>query len=170
MVQMEKSIFIRRKYHRFLNTCFLFETFLYTEFFSKVSENDDTNHLYIEALNLSNDLIDEKFIKNVFNEIWHFSEQIDINPVLSEDLIQDILTTSNDNDDFFKLTREFDLFDFDYKILEQIKEYSINIIKEYDGLIKMRHFFKNYNLFVKNEIVSKYKVELLIAEDNICMN
>ena len=70
----------------------------------------------------------------------------------------------------FKLTREFNLFDFDYKILENIKEYSLNIIKEYDGKIKMKHFFKNYSLFLKDEMISKYKIELLVAEDNICFN
>jgi hypothetical protein len=167
---MEKSIFIRKKYHKSLNTCFLFETFLYSEFFSKISSNDDNHHLYIEALNLSDEIIDETFIKDVFNEIWHFTEQIDINPIITENLIHDIITSSNTDGDFFKLTKEFDLFDFDYKILEQIKEYSINIIKEYDNKIKMRYFFKNYNIFFKDEIVSKFKTELLVAEDNICLN
>ena len=167
---MEQSVFIRRKYHRSLNTCFLFETFLYSEFFSKVAENDDKYHLYIDALSSCNELIDEQFITSVFTEIWHFTDQIDINPRLSEDLIHDIMSSTNTDDDFFKLTKEFDLFDFDYKILEKIKEYSINIIKEYEGKIKMKHFFKNYNIFIKNEIISKFRLELLVAEDNICVN
>jgi hypothetical protein len=36
--------------------------------------------------------------------------------------------------------------------------------------MKMKHFYKNYNIFLKNEMISKFKIELLIAEDNICQN
>jgi hypothetical protein len=165
---MEQSVFIRRKYHRTLNTCHLFETFLYSEFYSKISETDDKENLFTGALTISDEYIDQIFLVNVFNEIWNFSEQIDTNPNISEDLIHEILTTSND--DFVKLTREFDLFDYDYKILESIKDYSINIIKEHNNIIKMKHFYKNYNIFLKNEMISKFKIELLIAEDNICQN
>jgi hypothetical protein len=77
---------------------------------------------------------------------------------------------SNEDDDFFKLTKEFDLFDFDYKTLEEIKNYSLNIMNEHQDIMKMKHFFKNYNIFLKGEMVSKFKVDLLTAEDNICQN
>ena len=65
---------------------------------------------------------------------------------------------------------EFDLFDFDYKILEEIRNYSLSIMNEHDGQMKMKHFFKNYNIFLKGEMVSKFRVELLTASDNICLN
>ena len=106
----------------------------------------------------------------MFDSIWEFSEQIDVNPRLSENLITEILFSSNENDDFFKLTKEFDLFDFDYKILEEIKNYSLNIMSEHNDKMKMKHFFKNYNIFLKNEMISKFRIELLTAEDSICMN
>ena len=167
---MEKSVFIRRKYHRTLNTYHLFETFLYSEYYSKISETDDNQNLYLESLSISDEYINENFLINVFNEIWHFSEQIDTNPIISEDLIHEILISSNENDDFAKLTREFDLFDYDYKTLESIKDYSINIIKEHNNNIKMKHFMKNYNIFLKDEMISKYRIDLLVAEDNIFQN
>ena len=167
---MEQSVYIRRKYHRTLNTYHLFETFLYSEFYSKISETDDNQNLFLEALAISDEYINDNFLVNVFSEIWHFSEQIDTNPIITEDLIHEILTSSNENDDFAKLTREFDLFDYDYKILESIKDYSLNIIKEHNNIMKMKHFMKNYNLFLKNEMISRYRVELLTAEDSICLN
>lgn len=167
---MEKSIYIRRKYHRSLNTYHLFESFLYGEFYSKVSETDDLNNKYLEALEDNDYCIDKKFLNDLFNSIWEFSEQIDVNPRLSENLISEILFSSNENDDFFKLTKEFDLFDFDYKTLEEIRDYSFSIMNEHGGQMKMKHFFKNYNIFLKGEMISKFRVELLIAEDNICMN
>lgn len=167
---MEQSIYIRRKYHRTLNTYHLFESFLYGEFYSKVSETDDIDNKYLESLENNDYIIDKNFILDVFNEIWNFSEQIDTNPRLSENLISEILLSSNEDDDFFKLTKEFDLFDFDYKILEEIKDYSLSIINEHGGQIKMKHFFKNYNIFLKGEMISKFRVELLVAEDNICLN
>jgi len=167
---MEQSIYIRRKYHRTLNTYHLFESFLYGEFYSKVSETDDIDNKYLESLENNDYIIDKNFILDVFNEIWDFSEQIDTNPRLSENLISEILLSSNEDDDFFKLTKEFDLFDFDYKILEEIRDYSLSIINEHGGQIKMKHFFKNYNIFLKGEMISKFRVELLTAEDNICMN
>jgi hypothetical protein len=77
---------------------------------------------------------------------------------------------SNEDDDFFKLTKEFDLFDFDYKTLEEIRDYSLLIMNEHDGQMKMKHFFKNYNIFLKGEMISKFKIELLVTEDNICQN
>jgi hypothetical protein len=167
---MEKSIFIRRKYHRSLNTYHLFESFLYGEFYSKVSENDDIDNKYLEALENNEYFIDIEFILNVFNEIWLFSEQIDINPRLSENLISEILFSSNEDDDFFKLTKEFDLFDFDYTTLEEIRNYSLFILREHGDKIKMKHFFKNYNIFLKGEMISKFRVELLTAEDSFCLN
>lgn len=167
---MEQSIYIRRKYHRNLNTYHLFESFLYGEFYSKVSEEDDIDNKYLEALENNDYIIDKNFILDVFHEIWQFSEQIDVNPRLSENLISEILLSSNEDDDFFKLTKEFDLFDFDYKILEDIRNYSLSIMNEHDGQMKMKHFFKNYNIFLKGEMISKFRVELLTAEDNICLN
>jgi len=167
---MEQSIFIRRKYHRSLNTYHLFESFLYGEFYSKVSETDDIDNKYLEALENNDYFIDKDFISDLFDSIWEFSEQIDVNPILSENLISEILFSSNEDDDFFKLTKEFDLFDFDYKILEEIKDYSLAIMKEHGNKMKMKHFYKNYNLFLKGEMVSKFRVELLTAEDSICLN
>ncbi len=167
---MEQSIYIRRKYHRSLNTYHLFESFLYGEFYSKVSETDDIDNKYLESLENNDYYIDIDFIHDLFDSIWEFSEQIDVNPRLSENLISEILFSSNEDDDFFKLTKEFDLFDFDYKTLEEIRNYSLDIILEHNGRIKMKHFFKNYNIFLKGEMVSKFRVELLTAEDNICMN
>jgi len=167
---MEKSIHIRRKYHRQLNTYHLFESFLYGEFYSKVSETDDIDNKYLESLENNDYYIDEEFLYNLFNSIWEFSENIDVNPRLSENLISEILLSSNEDDDFFKLTKEFDLFDFDYKILEQIRSYCYSIMKEHNGKMKMKHFFKNYNIFLKGEMISRFKVELLTAEDNICFN
>lgn len=167
---MEQSIFIRRKYHRTLNTYHLFESFLYTEFYSKISEVDDNENLYIEGLKRKEEYINLDFINELFDEIWRFSEQIDINPRISEDFIYEILTSSNDNEDFYKLTKEFDLFDFDYKTLEEIKDYCINIIKEHGDNIKMKHFIKNYNTFLKGEVVSRFRINLLVAEDNLSLN
>ena len=167
---MEKSIYIRRKYHRSLNTYHLFESFLYGEFYSKVSETDDINNKYLEALEDNDYYIDKKFLSDLFDSIWEFSEQIDVNPRLSENLISEILFSYNEDDDFFKLTKEFDLFDFDYKTLEEIRDYSFSIMNEHNGQMKMKHFFKNYNIFLKGEMISKFRVELLTAEDNICMN
>jgi len=167
---MEKSIYIRRKYHRTLNTYHLFESFLYGEFYAKVSEKDDVDNRYLESLENNDYVIDNQFLLNLFNEIWDFSEQIDTNPIISENFINEILLSSDEDDDFFKLTKEFDLFDFDYKTLEEIKNYSLLIMNEHNGQMKMKHFFKNYNIFLKNEMVSKYKIELLTAEDNICLN
>lgn len=167
---MEQSIYIRRKYHRSLNTYHLFESFLYGEFYSKVSEVDDIDNKYLESLENNDYFIDKDFIHDLFNSIWEFSEQIDVNPILSENLISEILFSSNEDDDFFKLTKEFDLFDFDYKILEEIKNYSLAIMKEHGNKMKMKHFFKNYNIFLKSEMISKFRIELLTAEDNICMN
>jgi hypothetical protein len=167
---MQQSVFIRRKYHRTLNTYHLFESFLYGEFYSKVSETDDVDNKYLESLENNDYYIDKKFICDLFDSIWEFSEQIDVNPRLSENFISEILLSSNENDDFFKLTKEFDLFDFDYKTLEEIKNYSLLIMNEHNGQMKMKHFFKNYNIFLKNEMVLKYRVELLTAEDNICLN
>lgn len=167
---MEQSIFIRRKYHRSLNTYHLFESFLYGEFYAKVSEKDDIDNKYLESLENNDYFIDKNFICDLFDSIWEFSEQIDVNPILSENLISEILFSSNEDDDFFKLTKEFDLFDFDYKILEQIKDYSLAIMKEHGNKMKMKHFYKNYNLFLKGEMISKFRVELLTAEDNICSN
>jgi hypothetical protein len=167
---MEKSVYIRRKYHRSLNTYHLFESFLYGEFYSKVSETDDVDNKYLESLENNDYIIDTEFIVNVFDEIWQFSEQIDINPRLSENLISEILFSSNEEDDFFKLTKEFDLFDFDYTTLDEIRNYSLSIINEHGGKMKMKHFFKNYNIFLKGGMVSKFRVDLLTAEDNICLN
>lgn len=167
---MEKSIHIRRKYHRQLNTYHLFESFLYGEFYSKVSETDDIDNKYLESLENNDYYIDEEFLYNLFNSIWEFSENIDVNPRLSENLISEILLSSNEDDDFFKLTKEFDLFDFDYKTLEDIRSYCYSIMNEYNGKMKMKHFFKNYNIFLKGEMISRFKVELLTAEDNICFN
>jgi|688.fasta_scaffold779187_2 hypothetical protein len=167
---MEQSIYIRRKYHRTLNTYHLFESFLYGEFYSKVSETDDIDNKYLESLENNDYYIDKDFIDDLFDNIWDFSEQIDVNPVLSENFINEILSFSNENDDIFKLTKEFDLFDFDYTTLDEIRKYSLSIIKEHNGKIKMKHFFKNYNIFLKGKMVSKYRVELLTAEDNICLN
>ena len=167
---MEKSIYIRRKYHRSLNTYHLFESFLYGEFYSKVSETDDMDNKYLEPLEDNDYYIDKKFLSDLFDSIWEFSEQIDVNPRLSENLISEILFSSNEDDDFFKLTKEFDLFDFDYKTLEEISDYSFSIMNEHNGQMKMKHFFKNYNIFLKGEMISKFRVELLTAEDNICMN
>jgi hypothetical protein len=167
---MEQSIYIRRKYHRTLNTYHLFESFLYGEFYSKVSETDDIDNKYLESLENNDYHIDKKFIYDLFDSIWEFSEQIDTNPRLSENLISEILLSSNEDDDFFKLTKEFDLFDFDYKTLEEIRNYSLLIMNEHDGQMKMKHFFKNYNIFLKGEMVSKFRIELLTAEDNICLN
>lgn len=167
---MEQSIYIRRKYHRTLNTYHLFESFLYGEFYAKVSEQDDVDNKYLEALENNDYYINEEFILDVFDEIWQFSEQIDTNPRLSENLISEILFSTNENDDFFKLTKEFDLFDFDYKILDKIREYSLLIINEHGGEMKMKHFFKNYNIFLKGEMISKFRIELLTAEDNISLN
>ena len=131
---MEKSIYIRRKYHRTLNTYHLFESFLYGEFYAKVSEQDDVDNKYLESLENNDYIIDKEFIIGVFNEIWDFSEQIDTNPILSENFINEILLSSDEDDDFFKLTKEFDLFDF------------------------------------KGEMISKFRVELLTAEDSLCLN
>lgn len=167
---MEQSIYIRRKYHRSLNTYHLFESFLYGEFYAKVSETDDIDNKYLESLENNDYFIDIEFIKSVFQEIWDFSEQIDVNPIISENFINEILLSSNEDDDFFKLTKEFDLFDFDYKTLEEIKEYSFSIMREHNNKMKMKHFFKNYNIFLKGEMISKFRIELLTAEDNICMN
>jgi hypothetical protein len=167
---MEQSIYIRRKYHRTLNTYHLFESFLYGEFYSKVSETDDISNKYLESLENNDYYIDNDFINDLFNSIWEFSEQIDVNPVLSENLINEILSFSNENDDIFKLTKEFDLFDFDYKTLEQIMDYSLSIMKEHGNKMKMKHFFKNYNIFLKGEMISRFRVELLTAEDSICLN
>ena len=167
---MEQSIYIRRKYHRTLNTYHLFESFLYGEFYSKVSEIDDIDNKYLESLENNDYYIDGDFISSVFDEIWIFSEQIDINPRLSENLISEILLSSKEDDDFFKLTKEFDLFDFDYKILEEIRDYSHSIINEHNNKMKMKHFFKNYSIFLKGEMISKFRIELLVAEDNICVN
>jgi hypothetical protein len=170
MKTMQQSVFIRRKYHRTLNTYHLFESFLYGEFYNKVSETDDVDNKYLETLENNDYFIDDIFLYDLFDNIWKFSEQIDVNPRLSENLILDILNTSNEGDDFFKLTKEFDLFDFDYKTLEQIRDYSISIMNEYQGTMKMKHFFKNYTLFLKNEMISKFRIELLVTEDNICLN
>jgi hypothetical protein len=167
---MQKSVFIRRNYHRTLNTYHLFESFLYGEFYSKVSEIDDVDNKYLESLDNNDYYIDKKFISDLFDTIWEFSEEIDVNPRLSENFISEILLSSNENDDFFKLTKEFDLFDFDYKTLEEIKNYSLNIMNEHQDIMKMKHFFKNYNIFLKGEMVSKFRVDLLTAEDNICQN
>ena len=167
---MEQSVFIRRKYHRTLNTYHLFESFLYGEFYSKVSETDDIDNKYLESLENNDYYIDKKFICDLFDNIWEFSEQIDVNPRLSENFISEILLSSNENDDFFKLTKEFDLFDFDYKTLEEIRDYSIGIMNEHQNTMKMKHFFKNYNIFLKAEMVSKFRIELLVTEDNICLN
>jgi hypothetical protein len=167
---MEQSIYIRRKYHRTLNTYHLFESFLYGEFYSKVSETDDIDNKYLESLENNDYYIDNDFINDLFDSIWDFSEQIDVNPVLSENFINEILSFSNENDDIFKLTKEFDLFDFDYKTLEEIRNYSLLIMNEHNGQMKMKHFFKNYNIFLKGEMISKFRVELLTAEDNICLN
>jgi len=167
---MERSIYIRRKYHRTLNTYHLFESFLYGEFYAKVSEQDDVDNKYLESLENNDYIIDKEFIIGVFNEIWDFSEQIDTNPILSENFINEILLSSDEDDDFFKLTKEFDLFDFDYKTLEQIKDYSLAIMNEHGNKMKMKHFFKNYNIFLKGEMISKFRVELLTAEDNLCLN
>ena len=167
---MEQSIYIRRKYHRTLNTYHLFESFLYGEFYSKVSETDDIDNKYLESLENNDYIIDKNFIIDVFDEIWQFSEQIDVNPRLSENLISEILLSSNEDDDFFKLTKEFDLFDFDYNTLDEIREYSLSIMKEHDNKMKMKHFFKNYSIFLKGEMVSKFRVELLTTEDSICLN
>jgi hypothetical protein len=167
---MEKSIYIRRKYHRSLNTYHLFESFLYGEFYSKVSETDDIDNKYLEALEDNDYYIDEKFLNDLFDSIWEFSEQIDVNPRLSENLISEILFSSDEDDDFFKLTKEFDLFDFDYKTLEEIRDYSFSIMNEHNGQMKMKHFFKNYNIFLKGEMISRFRVELLTAEDSICLN
>jgi hypothetical protein len=167
---MEKSIYIRRKYHRSLNTYHLFESFLYGEFYSKVSETDDIDNKYLEALEDNDYYIDENFLNDLFDSIWEFSEQIDVNPRLSENLISEILFSSDEDDDFFKLTKEFDLFDFDYKTLEEIRDYSFSIMNEHNGQMKMKHFFKNYNIFLKGEMISKFRVELLTAEDSICLN
>jgi len=167
---MEKSVFIRRKYHRTLNTYHLFESFLYGEFYSKVSETDDVDNKYLETLENNDYHIDKKFICDLFDSIWEFSEQIDINPRLSENFISEILLSSNEDDDFFKLTKEFDLFDFDYKTLEEIRNYSISIMNEHQDIMKMKHFYKNYNIFLKGQMMSKFKIELLVTEDNICQN
>jgi hypothetical protein len=167
---MEKSIHIRRKYHRGLNTYHLFESFIYGEFYSKISETDDINNMYLESLENNDHYIDTDFIHNLFYNLWEYTEQIDVNPILSENFILEILDSLNEEDDFFKLTKEFDLFDFDYKTLEDIKNYSFNIIAQHGGKMKMKHFYKNYNIFLKNEMISKFKIELLIAEDNICQN
>ena len=167
---MEQSIYIRRRYHRTLNTYHLFESFLYGEFYSKVSETDDIDNEYLESLENNNNYIDIEFLNSLFKNLWNFSEEIDINPRLSENLIFNILSTSNENEDFFKLTKEFDLFDFDYKLLDQIKKYCFNIIIEYGGKIKMKYFFKNYDMFLKEQAISKFRIELLTAEDNICLN
>ena len=167
---MQQSVFIRRKYHRTLNTYHLFESFLYGEFYAKVSETDDVDNKYLETLENNDYYIDKKFISDLFDSIWEFSEQIDVNPRLSENLISEILLSSNENDDLVKLTKEFDLFDFDYKILEEIKNYSFNIMNEHQNTMKMKHFYKNYTLFLKNEMVSKFRIELLVTEDNICQN
>jgi hypothetical protein len=167
---MEQSIYIRRKYHRTLNTYHLFESFLYGEFYSKVSETDDIDNKYLESLENNDYHIDKNFMHDLFDSIWEFSEQIDVNPRLSENLISEILFSSNQDDDFFKLTKEFDLFDFDYKTLEEIRHFSLSIINEHNGQMKMKHFFKNYNIFLKGEMISKFRVELLIAEDSICLN
>jgi hypothetical protein len=167
---MEQSIYIRRKYHRTLNTYHLFESFLYGEFYSKVSETDDISNKYLESLENNDYYIDNDFINDLFNSIWEFSEQIDVNPVLSENLINEILSFSNEDDDIFKLTKEFDLFDFDYKTLDQIKNYSLSIMKEHGNKMKMKHFFKNYIIFLKGEMISRFRVELLTAEDSICLN
>jgi hypothetical protein len=167
---MEQSIYIRRKYHRTLNTYHLFESFLYGEFYSKVSETNDIDNKYLESLENNDYYIDNDFINDLFNSIWEFSEQIDVNPVLSENLINEILSFSNENDDIFKLTKEFDLFDFDYKTLDKIMVYSLSIMKEHGNKMKMKHFFKNYNIFLKGDMVSKFRIELLTAEDSICLN
>ena len=87
---MEQSVFIKKRYHKSLNTYHLFETFLYSEFFAKISQEDDIQHLYVGALFLNDAYIDEKFIKSVFDEIWHFSDQIDINPIITDDFIHEI--------------------------------------------------------------------------------
>jgi hypothetical protein len=155
---MEKSIYIRRKYHRELNTYHLFESFLYGEFYSKVSETDDVDNRYLESLENNDYYIDKKFLDDLFDTIWEFSEQIDVNPRLSENFISKILLSSNEDDDFFKLTKEFDLFDFDYKTLEEIKNYSLLIMNEHNNKMKMKHFFKNYTIFLKNEMVSKFRI------------
>ena len=167
---MEQSVYIRRKYHRSLNTYHLFESFLYGEFYAKVSETDDVDNKYLESLENNEYYIDIDFIHDLFDSIWEFSEQIDVNPRLSENLISEILFSSNEDDDLFKLTKEFDLFDFDYKTLEEIRNYSLDIILEHNGRIKMKHFFKNYNIFLKGEMISKFRVELLISEDSFCLN
>jgi len=167
---MEQSVYIRRKYHRSLNTYHLFESFLYGEFYAKVSETDDVDNKYLESLENNDYYIDIDFIHDLFDSIWEFSEQIDVNPRLSENLISEILFSSNEDDDLFKLTKEFDLFDFDYKTLEEIRNYSLDIILEHNGRIKMKHFFKNYNIFLKGEMISKFRVELLISEDSFCLN
>jgi hypothetical protein len=170
MVEMQQSIYIRRKYHRTLNTYHLFESFLYGEFYSKVSETDDIDNKYLESLENNDYYINIDFINDLFNTIWEFSEQIDINPKISENFINEILSFTDENDDIVKLTREFDLFDFDYKTLDEIKSYSLAIIKEHDNKMKMKHFFKNYNIFLKGEMMSKFRIELLTAEDSICLN
>lgn len=167
---MEQSLYIRKKYHRSLNTYHIFESFLYGEFYAKVSEMDDVDNKYLDGLESSDYYIDREFLLDLFDSIWDFSEQIDVNPRLSKNLISDILFSSDENDDFFKLTKEFDLFDFDYNILEKIKDYSLSIMREHGDNMKMKHFYKNYNIFLKNEMISKFRIELLVAEDNICLN
>jgi hypothetical protein len=167
---MEQSIYIRKKYHRSLNTYHIFESFLYGEFYAKISQMDDFDNEYLDGLENSEYYIDRDFLLDLFDNIWDFSEQIDVNPRLSKNLISDILFSSDENDDFFKLTKEFDLFDFDYDVLEKIKDYSLSIMCEYGNNMKMKHFYKNYNIFLKDEMISKFRIELLVAEDNICLN
>jgi hypothetical protein len=170
MIKMEKSIHIRRKFHRELNTYHLFESFLYGEFYHKVSETDDIDNKYLESLENNDYYIDNQFLNHLFDTIWEFSEQIDINPRLSENFINEILISSNEDDDLYKLTREFDLFDFDYTTLDIIRKYSYSIMNEHSGKMKMKHFFKNYNIFLKGEMISKFRIKLLTTEESFCLN
>jgi hypothetical protein len=167
---MEKSINVRRLYHRTSNTYHLFESFLYGEYYSKISETDDENNLFIEGLENCETYINKDFIVNVFNEIWNFSELINENPRISEDFITEILISSSEDDDLFKMTKEFDVFDFDFKILDEIKTFCFNILNRNDGKMKMKDFFKKYNNFLKLEMISHFRVKLLITQEEFCLN
>jgi len=167
---MENSLAIRKKYHSSLNTYHLFESFLYGEFYSKISQEDDFKNSYLESLENNEYYIDKEFLIYLFNEIWIYSEQIDTNVKLREDFIDEILNSSNKNDDFIRLTREFYLFDFDYSVLEEIKNYSLEFISKNNNKMKIKYFYKNYFNSLKSEMISKFKVELLVSEDSFCFN
>lgn len=164
---MEKLKDINEKTLKVFNTLYLFETILI---------NEILNTKNIRHEDFVNESINIDFIYEVFDEIWSFCNSYKYDQLLVENMIYDVLNdkiTLNEHKDiilFFLSKNENLEFDIDYKLLEEIKNYVVNLTHEYGNKIKISSLLRNYNIFFKTDRLSKYKYETLLCEENFCFN